>query len=83
MARPQVLHVTIPGLWGKSLLQRYTCGRAIWPLLHAGGNDIKFDIISTRVEQRPYGSSASVSLKQRLPPKSWDSQFGLKDQSFG
>ncbi|KAJ6191280.1 hypothetical protein N7519_001301 [Penicillium mononematosum] len=38
---------------------------------------ISLDIISTRVEQRrsTHGSSTSVSLKQRLPPKSWDSHM--------
>ncbi|CAG7940701.1 unnamed protein product [Penicillium nalgiovense] len=42
-----------------------------------GHPSISFDIISTHVEQRrlTHGSSASVLLKQRLPPKSWDSHM--------
>ncbi|KAJ5365655.1 Amidohydrolase 2 [Penicillium concentricum] len=42
-----------------------------------GPPSISFDVLSTRLEQRrsTHVSAASVSLKQRLPPKSWDSHM--------
>lgn len=53
-----------------------TAAQSKTKVLH-GPSSISFDVLSTRLEQRrlTHVSSASVSLKQRLPPKSWDSHM--------
>ncbi|KAJ5519858.1 hypothetical protein N7463_000311 [Penicillium fimorum] len=47
------------------------------PSILRGPPSISFDVLSTRSEHRrsTHVSAASVSLKQRLPPKSWDSHM--------
>ncbi|KAI2706050.1 hypothetical protein CBS147332_7294 [Penicillium roqueforti] len=53
-----------------------SCSSAKPNILH-GPPSILIDVLTTRLEQRrsTHVSSASISLKQRLPPKSWDSHM--------
>ncbi|KOS45264.1 hypothetical protein ACN38_g3793 [Penicillium nordicum] len=47
------------------------------PNVLRGPSSVSFDVLSTRLEQRrsTHTPPTSVSLKQRLPPKTWDSHM--------